>query len=173
MTDEKKNKHLSLKRVGIGCGGAFLAFIILGIIVTHGGSQKTAEPPQPSGPNPRQVFQDAVLKRFDVGFGKRSKKGVNLIADLKTFEDKDITLTVTFDRVQPLSEVIIDTEDMTRAILSELQFEGRKPSEEGIRIMVFGETPAKGETGTARVIRYGEAYYEPSEDAVKFKQPSF
>lgn len=173
MTDEKKSKRLSLKRVGLGCGGAFLAFIILGVIVTHSGGQKGPETPQSAGPNPRQVFQDAVLKRFNVGFEKRNPKGVSLIVDLKDFEDKDITMTVTFAKVQPLSEVIIDTEDITRAILSELQAGGRRPAEDGIRVMVFGETPTTGETGTARVIRYGEAYYEPSEDAVKFKQPSF
>ena len=68
------------------------------------------------------------------------------------------------------AQVEADTKSVVRAVLSELMKAGHSPTHEGIVICVWGQRLVKGETGTSRVLVYGNATYDYNSDSIEFER---
>lgn len=68
------------------------------------------------------------------------------------------------------SEVESDTKFVARTILKELMSSGVNPSNEMIFIFVYGSMHVLGETGTNKIRAFGNAFYSPANDELKFEK---
>ena len=165
------------KKIGLACAGMFVLILVIGAITGKGEAQKQG-PSVPENTQPQQatkenLFQEAVLKNFDRTFQKRSrKKACHITADFSKVEDKDISITITYDNVQPILDVAADTNAMVRATLEKLLADGHKPAPESISVTVWAHSPVKGETGASMVLPYGYSRYDYNSDSVNFKPNS-
>lgn len=167
-------------KVVIGCGGLLGFFLVIGIVASSsrgGRSDAPNLPPttgQKSNSDPSQAqgqlnegFTNEVLKAYNL----KSTTGMGHV-DFTKVEDRDISITITYDTLQSLSAVKKDLKVMVMAVLAKLLVDGHRPAEECIYIHVSGHSPVSGLTGTSRVVLYGSAYYDYNDDNIKYSPPS-
>ena len=159
----------------MGCGGLVLLFIFIGVI-----SSGKNTPPIPSStvdqrsthPPPvaqaKDNFTAEVLKAYN---SKSNGTGSGKV-DFDKIKDNDISITITYDQILPLSSVARDTKMMVLAVLAKLLVDGHKPAKESYTIFVYGQTRVQGVTGTPKVLLYGAANYDYINDTVEFSPRS-